>query len=247
MNMNKIISCVVVDDEPLALKLMADYVQKTPFLQLTAQTTDPLQAMELVQKGGVDLLFLDIQMPELTGLQLMKIIGQKCKVILTTAYPDYALEGYEFDVIDYLLKPITFDRFLVAAHKAKERLSSADAPAASAQPATAPAATAPTPGYIFVKTEYKIQKIDLADILFLEGMRDYVVIHTTTNGKIMTLQSIRSFQEQLPDNNFMRVHKSYLVSLDKIQFIERNRIVINDNYIPVGETYQEAFQQRLKL
>jgi two-component system LytT family response regulator len=243
MTTAKTISCVVVDDEPLALKLMADYVQKTPFLQLVAQTTDPLKAMELVQQGGVELLFLDIQMPELTGLQLMKIIGHKCKVILTTAYPDYALEGYEFDVIDYLLKPITFDRFLVAAHKAKERLLT-EAPVVVQAPA--PAASTPTPGYIFIKTEYKIQKVDLADILFLEGLRDYVALHTTS-GKILTLQSIRSFQEQLPEHNFMRVHKSYLIAIDKIQFIERNRIVINEHYIPVGETYQEQFQQRLKL
>jgi two-component system LytT family response regulator len=245
MSMTNHISCVVVDDEPLALKLMADYVKKTPFLQLTEQTTDPMKALELVQQGVVDLLFLDIQMPELTGLQLMKIIGHKCKVILTTAYPDYALDGYEFDVIDYLLKPVTFDRFLVAAHKAKERLMTE--PPVVAHTPVVPAASAPTPGYIFVKTEYKIQKIDLADILFLEGLRDYVAIHTITNGKILTLQSIRSFQEQLPESNFMRVHKSYLVALDKIQFIERNRIVISENYIPVGETYQEAFQQRLKI
>jgi DNA-binding LytR/AlgR family response regulator len=243
--MAKNISCVVVDDEPLALKLMADYVHKTPFLQLAEQTTDPMKAMELVQQGGIDLLFLDIQMPELTGLQLMKIIGHKCKVIVTTAYPDYALDGYEFDVIDYLLKPITFDRFLVAAHKAKERLTT-EPPVMVQAPAT-PAVSASAPGYIFVKTEYKIQKIDLADILFLEGLRDYVAIHTITSGKILTLQSIRSFQEQLPEVNFMRVHKSYLVAIDKIQFIERNRIVINDNYIPVGETYQETFQQRLKI
>lgn len=246
MSMTNNISCVVVDDEPLALKLMADYVKKTPFLQLTEQTTDPMKALELVQQGVVDLLFLDIQMPELTGLQLMKIIGHKCKVILTTAYPDYALDGYEFDVIDYLLKPITFDRFLVAAHKAKERLMT-ETPVVAQTPVAPVAGTPATPGYIFIKTEYKIQKIDLADILFLEGLRDYVAIHTTTNGKILTLQSIRSFQEQLPENNFMRVHKSYLVALDKIQFIERNRIVINENYIPVGETYQEAFQQRLKI
>ena len=241
MTMAKNISCVVVDDEPLALKLMADYVQKTPFLQLTEQTTDPMKAMELVQQGGIDLLFLDIQMPELTGLQLMKIIGHKCKVIVTTAYPDYALDGYEFDVIDYLLKPITFDRFLVAAHKAKERLTTE--PPVMVQ---APVANTSAPGYIFVKTEYKIQKINLADILFLEGLRDYVAIHTTS-GKILTLQSMRSFQEQLPESNFMRVHKSYLVAIDKIQFIERNRIVINEHYIPVGETYQEVFQQRLKI
>ncbi|NII24829.1 response regulator transcription factor [Pseudoflavitalea sp. X16] len=241
MTTNKTISCVVVDDEPLALKLMADYVQKTPFFELKEQTTNPMKAIELVQQGTVDLLFLDIQMPELTGLQLMKIIGHKCKVILTTAYPDYALDGYEFDVIDYLLKPVTFDRFLVAAHKARERLA--------AEPVIVvqtPTVTATPASYIFVKTEYKIQKIDLADILYMEGLRDYVAIYTTT-GKILTLQSMKSFQEQLPDSHFMRVHKSYLVALDKIQFIERNRIVIAGNYIPVGETYQEQFQQRLNI
>jgi two-component system, LytTR family, response regulator len=237
----KKISCIVVDDEPLALKLMADYVQKTPFLQLTEQTTDPMKAIEWVQHGIADLLFLDIQMPELTGLQLMKIIGHRCKVIITTAYPDYALDGYEFDVIDYLLKPVTFDRFLVAAHKAKERL--ATEPAIVIQ---TPAASVATPGYIFVKTEYKIQKIDLADILYFEGLRDYVAIHTTA-GKILTLQSMKSFQEQLPDNNFIRVHKSYLIAIDKIQFIERNRIIIAENYIPIGETYQELFQQKLNI
>lgn len=244
MSSTKIISCIVVDDEPLALKLLSDYVNKTPFLQLRAQTTNPFEAIELVQAGGVDLLFLDIQMPELTGLQLMKIIGHKCKVILTTAYPDYALDGYELDVIDYLLKPITFDRFLVAAHKARERLSAE--PAVVIQ-APAPAAVKePVAGYIFVKTEYKIQKIDLADILYMEGLRDYVAIHTL-GGKVLTLQSMRSFQEQLPDNQFMRVHKSFLVALDKIEFIERNRIVIAGNYIPIGETYQETFQQRLNI
>jgi DNA-binding LytR/AlgR family response regulator len=237
---------VVVDDEPLALKLMADYVQKTPFFTLKEQTTNPMRAMELVQQGAVDLLFLDIQMPELTGLQLMKIIGHKCKVILTTAYPDYALDGYEFDVIDYLLKPVTFDRFLVAAHKAKERLSTESAVVIQS-PVTITSAPTPVPAsYIFVKTEYKIQKVDLSDILYMEGLRDYIAIHTTS-GKILTLQSMRSFQEQLPESHFMRVHKSYLVALDKIQFIERNRIVIAGNYIPVGETYQEQFQQRLNI
>jgi DNA-binding LytR/AlgR family response regulator len=242
----KTISCVVVDDEPLALKLMADYVHKTPFFTLKEQTTNPMRAMELVKQGEVDLLFLDIQMPELTGLQLMKIIGHKCKVILTTAYADYALDGYEFDVIDYLLKPVTFDRFLVAAHKAKERLSTEPAVVIQA-PGTTTSTPTPAPAsYIFVKTEYKIQKVDLSDILYMEGLRDYIAIHTTT-GKILTLQSMRSFQEQLPERQFMRVHKSYLVALDKIQFIERNRIVIAGNYIPIGETYQEQFQQRLNI
>ncbi|WP_298734354.1 LytTR family DNA-binding domain-containing protein [uncultured Chitinophaga sp.] len=240
MTTTRVINCVVVDDEPPALQLIADYVQRTPFLQLTGQTTDPMAAIDLVQQGAAELLFLDIQMPSLTGLQLMKVIGHKCKAILTTAYPDYALDGYELDVIDYLLKPITFDRFLVAAHKARERLS----PAVIAEQA-APVIPS-SPAYIFVKTEYKIQKIDLADILYLEGLRDYVAIHTR-NGKVLTQQSMKSFQEQLPEDNFIRVHKSYLIAIDKIRFIERNRVVITDTYIPVGETYQEAFQQKLRI
>lgn len=243
MTAGKIISCVVVDDEPLALKLLADYVQKTPFLALREQTTNPMRAIELVQQGEANLLFLDIQMPELTGLQLMKVIGHKCRVIITTAYPDYALDGYEFDVIDYLLKPVTFDRFLVAAHKAKERMTYE--PVVVKEPSM-PEALPSTPGYIFVKTEYKIQKIDFASILYLEGLRDYIAIYTTS-GKILTLQSLRTFQDQLPGNQFMRVHKSYLVALDKIEFIERNRIMIAGNYIPVGETYQDAFHQRLNI
>lgn len=250
MTANNSISCVVVDDEPLALKLVADYVQKTPFFHLMEQTTDPLRAMQLVQQGQVELLFLDIQMPELTGMQLLKIIGHKCKVIITTAYPDYAIEGYEFDVVDYLLKPVTFDRFLVAAHKAKDRLIEkmpAPAPVSQAEQEIKSAAyLSPAPGFIFVKTEYKIQKIDLADILYLEGLRDYVAIHTIS-GKILTLQSIRSFQEQLPESNFIRIHKSYLIAIDKIAFIERNRVVIREQYIPIGDTYQESFQQRLHI
>lgn len=240
MTTSRAITCVVVDDEPPALQLIADYVQRTPFLQLSGQTTDPMTAIDLVQQGAAELLFLDIQMPSLTGLQLMKVIGHKCKAILTTAYPDYALDGYELDVIDYLLKPITFDRFLVAAHKARERLRP------SLTVVQQVPAAAPTLAYIFVKTEYKIQKVDLADILYLEGLRDYVAIHTR-NGKILTQQSIKSFQEQLPEDNFIRVHKSYLIAIDKIRFIERNRIVITDTYIPVGETYQEMFQQKLQI
>ncbi|MDF2190708.1 LytTR family DNA-binding domain-containing protein [Paraflavitalea sp. CAU 1676] len=243
MTTGKTIACVVVDDEPLALKLIADYVQKTPFLQLREQTGSPMRAIELVQQGEAELLFLDIQMPELTGLQLMKIVGHKCKVIITTAYTDYAMDGYEFDVVDYLLKPITFDRFLVAAHKVRERmLNEPVAPLQEATPSPAPS----SPGYIFVKTEYKIQKIDLTSILYLEGLRDYVAFYTQS-GKVLTLQSLRSFQDQLPELQFMRVHKSYLIALDKIEFIERNRIIIAGNYIPIGETYQDAFLQRLNI
>ncbi|WP_315818562.1 LytR/AlgR family response regulator transcription factor [Paraflavitalea speifideaquila] len=149
-------------------------------MQLKEQTTNPMKAIEWVQQGAVDLLFLDIQMPELTGLQLMKIIGHKCKVIVTTAYTDYALDGYEFDVIDYLLKPVTFDRFLVAAHKARERMTTEPALIIQTPPITTVA-----PSYIFVKTEYKIQKIDLTAILYMEGLRDYVAIYTTAGKKYL--------------------------------------------------------------
>lgn len=232
MTIARHITCVVVDDEPPALQLIADYVQRTPFLRLAGQTTDPMTAIDMVQQGMADLLFLDIQMPELTGLQLIKVIGHKCKTILTTAYPDYALDGYELDVIDYLLKPVTFDRFLVAVNKARERIIP-PAPAIQSVQSSTP------PSHIFVKTEYKIQKIDLADILYLEGLRDYVAIHTR-NGKVLTQQSMKSFEAQLPEQNFIRVHKSYMIAIDKIRFIERNRIVIADSYIPVGEMYQEA-------
>lgn len=233
------IRCLVVDDEPLALDILEDYIKKVPFLQLVKTTTNPIEALQLVQQDQIDLVFLDVQMPELTGLQFLKIVNGKCQVILTTAYPEYALDGYELDVVDYLLKPIAFDRFYKAAHKVLQQRS----PQPVALPDPQPAATVVLnniPHFIFVKTEHKIQKIYLDDILYIEGLKDYISIFTASE-RIITLQNMKKMEEVLPEGRFIRVHKSYIVSLDKIESIERSRITISDKKIPIGDTYREYF------
>ncbi|HEX2627517.1 MAG TPA: LytTR family DNA-binding domain-containing protein [Chitinophagaceae bacterium] len=227
--------CIILDDEPLAVRLLKDYVSKTPGLELIEAGGDAFKSLELVQAGKADLILLDIQMPELTGVQFMKIIQKKCKVILTTAYEEYALQGFEHDVVDYLLKPISLERFMIAVEKVKERMK-----------IPAPVADNNTPGFIFIKSEYRIHKIDLHDILLLEGLRDYIAVHTADN-KIMTLQSMHSFEELLPPSQFMRVHKSYLIRLDKISHIERGRITIGKHVVPIGEKYREGFMKQLNL
>ncbi|MCC8408394.1 LytTR family DNA-binding domain-containing protein [Mucilaginibacter sp. UR6-1] len=234
------IRCLVVDDEPLALNILEDYIAKMPFLQLVKATTNPIEALTLVQAGEADLVFLDVQMPELTGIQFLKIANGKAKVILTTAYPQYALEGYELDVVDYLLKPIAFDRFYKAVQKAQGIINPAAAvstPAPAATPAQQPDFLS---DFIFVKTEHKIQKVYLHDILFIEGLKDYISIFTT-NERIITLQNMKKMEDALPEKHFIRVHRSYIVSLDKIDSIERSRIFIGDKIIPVGDTYRDDF------
>ena len=229
------IRCIVVDDEPLAVELLADYLQKTPGMQVVLKTTHVLDALHSVQQGKADLLFLDIQMPELTGIQFMKIIRNACPVILTTAYAEYAMEGYEYDVVDYLLKPVTFERFMVAVDKAKRRLDQST-PKEMPQPVE----------HIFIKTEYRIQKIDLNDILYIEALRDYIAIHTPV-GKILSLESLRNMEEILPATHFIRIHKSYIINQNKIEFLERGKVVINKQYLPIGETYREKFLSRIKM
>ena len=233
------IRCLVVDDEPLAIDILEDYISKIPFLSLTKSFQNPIEALSEVQEGNIDLVFLDVQMPELTGIQFLKIANGKCKVILTTAYPQYALEGYELNVLDYLLKPIAFDRFYKAAQKAKESICNIPA-AAVAVEVLPPAPQTIINDFIFVKTEYKIQKIYLNDILFIEGLKDYISIYTK-NDRIITLQSMKKIDEALPDHLFVRVHKSYIVALDKIESIERSRIAIADKIIPIGDTFREYF------
>ena len=233
------IRCLVVDDEPLAIDILEDYISKIPFLSLTKSFQNPIEALSEVQEGNIDLVFLDVQMPELTGIQFLKIANGKCKVILTTAYPQYALEGYELNVLDYLLKPIAFDRFYKAAQKAKESICNIPAAAVSVE-VLPPAPQTIINDFIFVKTEYKIQKIYLNDILFIEGLKDYISIYTK-NDRIITLQSMKKIDEALPDHLFVRVHKSYIVALDKIESIERSRIAIADKIIPIGDTFREYF------
>src|ERR1700756_3719110 len=236
------IRCLIVDDEPLALHILEDYISKIPFLQLVKATTNPIEALTLVQEKLVDLVFLDVQMPELTGIQFLRIANGKAKVILTTAYPQYALEGYELDVVDYLLKPIAFDRFFKAVQKAQTIIQPSAKAAAipeQIQPQQQPQSDF-TNDFIFVKSEHKIQKVYLRDILFIEGLKDYISIFTPQE-RIITLQNMKKMEDALPERHFVRVHKSYIVSLNKIDSIERSRIWIGDKIIPVGDTYRDEF------
>src|ERR1700688_3362908 len=231
------IRCLIVDDEPLALHILEDYMSKIPFLQLIKATTNPIEALTLVQTGNVDLVFLDVQMPVLTGIQFLRISNGKAKVILTTAYSQYALEGYELDVIDYLLKPIAFDRFFKAVQKAQAIIQ----PSAKTEIKMEAAPQSDfLSDFIFVKTEHKIQKVYLNDILFIEGLKDYISIFTPAE-RIITLQNMKKMEDALPEKHFIRVHKSYIVSINKIDSIERSRICIRDKIIPVGDTYREEF------
>lgn len=232
MAQTNLIRTIVVDDEPLAVKLLADYVGRSPGLELVLATTDVLQALHLVQAGAVDLVFLDIQMPDLNGIQFTKIIRQKSMVVFTTAYKEYAAESYEYDAVDYLLKPVTLERFMQTVSKIQARHEKQPAPV-------------PHPGYLFVKTEYRIQRIDLDAIFYIESVRDYVAFHTS-NGKILSLESMRNLETLLPSGEFVRIHKSYIINKGKISFLERGKVIINNQYLPIGDTYRERFLAMLK-
>lgn len=229
--------CLIIDDEPLAVKLLKDYASKVPDLEVIMAGSDVFEGLKIAQAGSVELIFLDIQMPELTGIQFMKILNGKCKVILTTAYEEYALQAFDHDVVDYLLKPFSLDRFMTAVQRARERLTTAKPIAET---------SAPKSDFIFVKSEYRVVKIELKDILYLESLRDYVAIHIS-GGKILTLQSLRSFEETLDPVKFMRIHKSYIIAIDKISAVERKRVVIGESYLPVGETYLSTFWTKLNV
>ena len=244
------IRCLAVDDEAPALLILADYIGQLPFLTLVGTTTNPIEALTMVQQGLVDLVFLDIQMPKLTGLQFLKLAGNRCKVVLTTAYPEYALEGYENDVVDYLLKPISFERFFKAAQKALAMLPGPPPPPVAAPVAlVAPVAAvaAPTAGHMFVKGESKNKflRVNHADILYIEGLSNYVSIHLPTQ-RVVTYQTLKELAETLPQPPFLRVHKSFIVSLDKIRMVDGNTIYIQDKEIPVGETYREQLYKLIR-
>ncbi len=241
------IRCLAVDDEAPALLILADYIGQLPFLTLVGTTTNPIEALTLVQQGLVDLVFLDIQMPRLTGLQFLKLAGNRCRVVLTTAYPEYALEGYENDVVDYLLKPISFERFFKAAQKALALLPGpaplAPAPIAALVSAVVP----PAAGHMFVKGESKNKflRVNYADILYIEGLSNYVSIHLPTQ-RVVTYQTLKELAETLPQPPFLRVHKSFIVSLDKIRMVDGNTIYIQDKEIPVGETHREQLYRLIR-
>ena len=229
------INCVIVEDEPLARNLMIDYVSKVPSLNLVEACSSPLAVMDVLRNNSIDLLFLDVQMPELTGISLLKALKKRPLVILTTAYSEYALEGYELDVADYLLKPITFERFLRAVEKVTERLEKnvAQTPEKPPQENTQP--------FVFVKDGTKLVKVNLEDILYVEGLKDYVTIHTP-NQKIISLQRLKVLEDQLPPEKFIRVHNSFIVALNAIDVIHKGDIQIGNAMIPIGETYKKAFR-----
>jgi DNA-binding LytR/AlgR family response regulator len=228
------LKCMVIDDEPLAIQLLQNHISKIPFLELAATYNNPMEALISLNTNPVDLIFLDIQMPQITGIQFMKLLQNRAMVVVTSAYQEYAIEGFEHNVVDYLLKPISFERFYRAAEKAYNQKYPNQSLANNQQvfPATG--------GYIFVKVETKMVRVELDDILYAEGLKNYISIYTRTQ-RIITLQTMKQLEETLPPNRFARVHKSYIVALDKINTIERQEIHIQDRVIPIGITYQEPF------
>lgn len=237
------VNCIAIDDEPLALDIIKEYCSKVPFLNLMEAFNNPVDSIQYLMNNPVDLLFLDIQMDQLTGIQLLNVLKTKPLVIFTTAYDSFALQGYELDAIDYLLKPISFERFMKAVDKVYDKLQMQQH--IKNEPIEQPHQILPKDDYIFVKTEFRYEKIDFNEILYIEGMGDYLCI-VTAKKKIMTLQGFKRMEESLPKNSFCRVHKSYIVAIDKIESVERNRIKIKEKLIPVSDTYKDCFNNILE-
>lgn len=224
-----ILSCAIVDDEPLALGLLESYVNKTPFLQLTGKYSSAVQAMKELAGKEIDLLFLDIQMPELNGLEFSKMVPPRTRIVFTTAFGQYALDGYRVNALDYLLKPISYIDFLKAANKALQWFELVQKPEEIEN--------------IFVKSDYKLVQIELKKILYIEGLKDYIKIYTEDSPKpILSLMSMKAMEELLPVSRFIRVHRSFIVQKDKIRIIDRGRIVFDKAYIPISDSYKQAFQ-----
>lgn len=229
------IRCLALDDEALALDLLEDNIRKVPFLDLVKKCSSAFEAMEFLKQEHVDLIFLDIQMPDISGIQFLKSLTSKPMVIITTAFEKYAIEGFELDVIDYLLKPFSFDRFLRSVNKAMEQIELTSRQSSSELNEENKSAR----DFIFVKADYKLVKIDFKDILFIEGLKDYIKIHTGEK-PIITLMGMKTIEDRLPSNEFVRVHKSFIVALNKIRFIQRNFIQIGEREIPISENYKET-------
>lgn len=226
------IKSIVIEDEPLALRKLISFINKIEFLEVTKTFDNTIEAIGFLKSNPVDLIFLDIQMEEFTGIQFLEAIHQCPKVIITTAYDKYALKGYEFSVVDYLLKPYTFERFVKAVDKVINTKMEVPRPISSDS--------------VFIKTEYRLEKVRLTDILYIEGMSEYLRV-VTANKKILTKQNFRNMEEILPQSDFVRVHKSYVIAIDKIESIEKNRIKINDLYIPISDSYRDAFYSKIGI
>lgn len=219
------VRCIIVDDEPLAIEILEEYIKKVSWLDLQASLESGLEAIDFVEQNEVDLVFLDIQMPDLSGIKTAELLNSQCEIIFTTAYNQYAIEGFELEAKDYLLKPISFDRFLKSVQRLKRT---------SVEPNEIQS------DYIFVKTEYKIKKIRFNEICYVEGMKDYLRI-VTHNEKVMTLLSFAKLMPRLPSHRFVRIHKSYVVALDAIDSVEKGKVRVGEKLLPIGETHKEAF------
>lgn len=241
------LTCIIIEDEPLARNLMEAYVKKVPHLNLLKSFSSSLNALDFLRENTVDILFSDIQMPEITGITLLKILQKKPLVILTTAYSEYALEGYELEVFDYLLKPISLERFLKAVEKATIRLTANQPVVQEKIVQEVVVSSEGNHGFIFVKDGTKLVKIRLNEIQYIEGLKDYVCIHTkdkdSTLKKIVTLQTMKSLESQLSENQFIRVHNSYIIAFDAIDAIDKEKIQIGKNFIPISDTYRKTFKE----
>lgn len=229
------ITCMIVDDEPMAVNLVESYVDKTPYLTLKKKCNSAIEAMQFLNTEKVDLLFLDIQMPDLTGLEFSKMLSKETRVIFTTAFDQYALDGFKVEALDYLLKPFDYAEFLTAANKALDWFTLVKGKTATTKVSEAKE-------FLFVKSEYKQLRIKLADVLYFEGLKDYIKIWLKENPKpILTLMSLKSLEEDLPSSQFMRVHRSFIVALKYVEVIERSQIIINKQRITVSEQYKSQF------
>ena len=228
-----ILNCAIIDDEPLAAGLLASYVKKVPELYLVGVYGSAVEAMKELRNNPVDLLFLDIQMPELSGLEFASILPKQTKVVFTTAFDRYAIDGYKVNAVDYLLKPISYDRFVLSVNKVVELFKGiAGHEAASAD------------RFVYVKSEYKLVKVEFDNILYVEGVKDYVKIYFRDGHKpVMSLMNMKKLEDYLPKSQFMRVHRSFIVNMSAAEMIDRGRIVAGDTFIPVSESYKEQVQE----
>lgn len=236
------IRCLIIDDEPLAVELLEDFVSKVSFLSLVKSCSSAFEAISVIQDETIDLIFSDIEMPEFTGIEFIKSLENTPLFIFTTAYSHYAVEGFNLNAVDYLVKPIPFHRFLTAVNRAKElfELKRNSVETTVVQPLSLQSSD-----FIFVKSEYENLKVNLNTIRYIEGLKDYIKIYTNDPKPILTLNSLKAFEEKLP-SNFIRVHRSFIVSLDHIKSVQRNRIIIDKVYIPIGKNYKDDFIKRIE-
>ena len=228
------IAVIAIDDEPLALQLVVDFIQKTPDLKLAGQFENPLEAAQFISKNPIDIVFTDIQMPGLNGVEFTRSMVNGPVVIFTTAFAKYAIEGFKLDIADYLLKPFTYEEFLTSVHKAERMIRSVTKPADD---------ILSNNEFLFLKSDYKIKRINFQNILYVEGLKEYVKVYTMLSDKpILSLSSLKILEIKLPADRFMRVHRSFIVNLEKIETIDRSRIVFGNKYIPIGEQYKDKFQ-----